>query len=270
MPELPEVESLRRYLLREEIVGKTFELASLEKKPPGRNGSGSIVCAKQTIGQTIIGVFRHGKQIALELNDFVLGAHMGMTGQIHVQLNEEPKPKFTRAVLTLSNNTDLILIDPRRWARLQIFNSVSQAFSRLGPDALDETLTLERFTARFSNRKGQIKPLLLNQEIVAGIGNIYADESLHRAKISPTRGANTISIVELRRLYTAIRATLNHALEFIENHPDELGRPYIVDAYDERMHLRRKSGGYCPRCEIPLAINQLVGRTTYFCLKCQN
>tara|TARA_Y100001960_G_scaffold332307_2_gene432332 strand:- start:1622 stop:2434 length:813 start_codon:yes stop_codon:yes gene_type:complete len=269
MPELPEVESLRRYLLREGIIGKTFELVSLERKPPGRNGSGAIACAKKTVGQTIIGVLRHGKQIALELNDFVLGAHMGMTGQIHIQLNKEPKPRFTRAVLTLSNSTDLILVDPRRWARFQIFDSVSQAFSKLGPDAIDDTLTSELFTKRFSNRKSQIKPLLLNQEIVAGIGNIYADESLHRAKISPTRGANTIPMAELRRLHTAIRTTLNHAVKFIENHPDELGRPYIVDAYDERMQLKRKSGGFCPRCEIPLAINQLGGRTTYFCSKCQ-
>jgi formamidopyrimidine-DNA glycosylase len=120
-----------------------------------------------------------------------------------------------------------------------------------------------------AGRTAQIKPLLLNQTVIAGIGNIYADESLHRVKISPARRVSEISEPELEKLFGAIRISLEYALEYILSHPDDRGRPYIVDAYDDRMQLHRKPGSFCPRCEIALVTMKFSGRTAYFCSSCQ-
>lgn len=269
MPELPEVESLRRYLIREGVVGRTFESVELETKPENPSGTGTIADAKHLVGRTIENLERRGKQIAIVLDQFVLGVHMGMTGQLHVLLPNESEPRFTRAVLSLGSDFRLALIDPRRWARLQRFESLNHAFTGLGPDALDPNFTPTQFALGMKNRTAQIKPLLLNQSIIAGVGNIYADEALHRVEISPARRANKISESEFENLSKAIHTSLEHALEFILNHPDEHGRPYIVDAYDDRMQLHRKSGAFCPRCEIPLVTQKFGGRTAYFCSNCQ-
>jgi len=203
------------------------------------------------------------------LDEGVLGLHMGMTGQLNVLNSDEPDPRFTRALFTLTNDLRVALVDPRRWAKLQYFETLDQALKGLGPDALDPDLTGERFVQSFLGRTAQIKPLLLNQSIIAGVGNIYADESLHRVEISPDRRANDIPAERYKALLLAIRESLEHALEFIQNHPDDRGRPYIVDAHDDRMHLLRKPGSFCPRCEIPLVTQKFGGRTAYFCSNCQ-
>lgn len=269
MPELPEVESLRRYLVREGVVGRKFEEVTLEDKPESANGTGTIAGARFVEGQSVARIERRGKQLALLLDDFVLGTHMGMTGQLHVLLPDEPEPRFTRATFTLGDNFRISLIDPRRWAKIQRFESLDDVFAGLGPDALDPNFTGEQFAQKLEGRTAQIKPLLLNQSVIAGIGNIYADEALHRVKISPVRRVNRITKVQLTALFGAVRESLEHSLEFILNHPDQHGRPYIVDAYDDRMKLHRKAGAFCPRCEIPLVTLKFGNRTAYYCGNCQ-
>ncbi len=269
MPELPEVESLRRYLIREGLVGRTFEQIDLEDKPSPKSGTGAISGTKNTVGRQVRSLERRGKQIAAVLDKGVLGFHMGMTGQIHVLEPDEPAPRFTRALFTMSGGFRLVLADPRRWAKIQHFESPDHAFAGLGPDALDPKFTSEQFACLLDGRKAQIKPLLLNQAIIAGVGNIYADEALHRVEISPAKRTNEIASEKLGTLFLAIRVSLEHALEFILNHPDDRGRPYIVDAYDARMQLHRKAGSFCPRCEIPLVTMKLGGRTAYYCASCQ-
>ena len=272
MPELPEVESLRRYLVREGVVGKKFVKVELEDKPESAHGTGTIVGSNQAIDQTVSSIERRGKQLAMVFDDSVLGFHMGMTGQVHVLDRDEPSPRFTRAQFDLTDDHGdlrIALVDPRRWARVQHFGSLDHAFAGLGPDALDPAFTANHFTQLMAGRTARIKPLLLNQTVVAGIGNIYADESLHRVEISPARRVSDISKTEFGKLFAAILISLEHALEYIVSHPDDRGRPYIVDAYDDRMQLHRKPGSFCTRCEIPLATLKLGGRTAYFCSNCQ-
>jgi formamidopyrimidine-DNA glycosylase len=272
MPELPEVESLRRYLVREGVVGKKFVKVELEDKPESAHGTGTIVGSNQAIDQTVSSIERRGKQLAMVFDDSVLGFHMGMTGQVHVLDRDEPSPRFTRAQFDLTDDHGdlrIALVDPRRWARVQHFGSLDHAFAGLGPDALDPAFTANHFTQLMAGRTARIKPLLLNQTVVAGIGNIYAAEALHRVEISPARRVSDISKTEFEKLFAAILISLEHALEYIVSHPDDRGRPYIVDAYDDRMQLHRKPGSFCPRCEIPLATLKLGGRTAYFCSNCQ-
>jgi formamidopyrimidine-DNA glycosylase len=269
MPELPEVESLRRYLIREGILGRTFEQIELETKPSPESGTGAISGINQVHGKSIKTLERRGKQLAAVLDQGVLGLHMGMTGQVNVLEPTEPTPRFTRALFNMSNGFRMALVDPRRWAQLRYFDSPDQAFAGLGPDALDPDFSATNFASVLKIRTAQIKPLLLNQSIIAGVGNIYADEALHRIEISPARRANKISNQKLESLLIAIRESLERALEFIKNHPDDRGRPYIVDAYDDRMQLHRKPGSFCPRCEIPLVTLKFGGRTAYYCSNCQ-
>lgn len=275
MPELPEVESLRRYLVREGLTGSVIERVVVESKASPDKGTGAIIGTEQLPGRRIERLERRGKQIAAVLDVGVLGLHMGMTGRIDVLAPEEPVPRFTRVEFHLGNpgiangGFRMVLADPRRWGMVQRFADLDEAFGGLGPDALDPNFTAEHFAKAVSRRTSPIKPLLLNQSLVAGVGNIYADEALHRIGISPSRRANRISGKNLHALYWAIRESLEHALEFIQNHPDDRGRPFIVDAHDDRMRLLRKSGSFCPRCEIPLRTKKFGGRTAYFCGNCQ-
>ena len=273
MPELPEVESLRRYLIREGVPGSVFERVDVESKPSPEKGTGAISDLTKLPGRKVVRLERRGKQIAAVLDQGVLGLHMGMTGRIEILDDNEPAPRFTRVEFTLRNGAKdlrMVLADPRRWGAIRTFNDLSEAFAGLGPDALNPDFTAERFAEDVSRRKSPIKPLLLDQSLVAGIGNIYADEALHRVGISPARRANRISTSNLNALCAAIRESLEHALDFILNHPDDRGRPFIVDAHDDRMRLRRKLGSFCPRCEIPLVTKSFGDRTAYYCTNCQH
>jgi formamidopyrimidine-DNA glycosylase len=272
MPELPEVESLRRYLIREGVTGSVIERVDVESKPSPDKGTGAIAGTDLLPGRTVKSLERRGKQIAAVLDDGVLGLHMGMTGRLDVLADDEPLPRFTRVEFLLRNGERqfrMVLADPRRWGMVQRFRNLDEIFSGLGPDALDPYLTAEQFADAVHRRTSPIKPLLLNQAVIAGVGNIYADEALYRIGIAPARRANRISGKNLVALFGAVRESLEHALEFIQNHPTDQGRPFIVDAQDDRMRLVRKSGSFCPRCEIPLRTLKFGGRTAYFCGNCQ-
>ena len=106
--------------------------------------------------------------------------------------------------------------------------------------------------------------------LIAGVGNIYADESLHRSGISPLRRCNRISVARLVDLHTSIIAVLEHAIEFISTHPSEDGSPYVVDAYDERMRVQRSPNSACPDCGNPVSSRRIAGRTAYYCPACQH
>jgi len=269
MPELPEVESLRRYLVGNGMIGATFDRITLEDKPSPNKGTGSISGIEKVEGRTVRSVERRGKQLAAVLDDGVLGLHMGMTGQVNILDRDEQPGRFSRALFESNSGFRMSLEDYRRWASLRYFESTDEAFEGLGPDALESSITPAEFAEVIGDRKAQIKPLLLNQSVIAGVGNIYADEALHKIKVSPTRKAHRISKTKRIALLPAIHESLEHALEFILSNPDDRGRPYIVDAYDDRMKLHRKPWSFCPRCEIPLKTVKFRTRTSYFCWNCQ-
>lgn len=146
---------------------------------------------------------------------------------------------------------------------------MSEITGALGLDACDPALTTEKFVALVKRRTAPIKQVLLDQNVVAGIGNIYADEALFISGIHPRRRASAISVDRLEVLYRAVHVSLGHALRHIEEHPMSDGRPFVVDAYDERMRLSRTSGDPCPRCGRPLSRYSFGNRSSYFCFRCQ-
>jgi formamidopyrimidine-DNA glycosylase len=268
MPELPEVESLRLYLVETGIIGRTIvavdaDWPGIENTADGMGGLSGLP------GRQITGTHRIGKNLLLRLDRGVLRLHMGMTGRLAVMRPEEARLKYTRVTFFLDDERRIELDDPRRWAGVNLEESEDGLFSGLGPDALDGALTLEEFNNRVGRRRSPIKSLLMDQSVLAGVGNIYADEALFRAHIRPTRRASSLSADEMALLHLNVRTVLLHALRFIVDHPDEHGRPYVVDAYDARMRLPRKKGSACPVCGTTLETQKFGGRTAYFCPQCQ-
>ena len=203
MPELPEVESLRRYLLAERIPGRVITSAVAEW--PGVENTRDGAAGLSTLsGRRIMSAKRHGKQLILPLDRGVLGLHMGMTGRLVVLGPDDVPLRYTRYTFALDDGRRIELDDVRRWARAVLTDSEDELTGRLGPDAIDPAFTGEVFLERISGRRSAIKPLLMDQSILAGVGNIYADEALLRSGITPARRAHRISRNRLERLHDEV------------------------------------------------------------------
>ncbi|MBI4220846.1 MAG: formamidopyrimidine-DNA glycosylase [Chloroflexi bacterium] len=268
LPELPEVENIRQYLLRERVVGRRLTRAKVGwprlVKIPDLEGF-----VTGLIGRQIKGIGRHGKYLLLPLDRGVWGLHMGMTGSLKVAYPDEPPERFVHATFRLDDNRRIDLNDPRKWSSLWLVDRPGDITSDLGPDAMDPGFSVEDFCLRAGRRSVAIKTVLMDQSVLAGVGNIYADEALFRAGIRPIRPANRISRPRLKLLYRAVKDTLLHATGYIGDHPLEDGRPFVVDAYDGRMDLPRQAGAPCPKCGTTLKTHVFGNRTSYFCPSCQ-
>ncbi|MDA1296486.1 MAG: hypothetical protein O3B04_00605 [Chloroflexi bacterium] len=268
MPELPEVESLRLYLISQGVVGRTITDAAADW--PGiestEDGMGGL---SQLRGRVIAGIGRVGKNLLVTLDRGVLWLHMGMTGRLAVMRPDDEPLRYARTTFYLDDERRIELDDPRRWAGVRLLESKSEVLAGIGPDALGASLTEEEFIRRVKTRRSPVKSVLMDQSVLAGVGNIYADEALHRAGIRPSRRADRISDSRLADLRRAVRTCLLQALRYIVDHPDERGRPFVVDAYDDRMRLERKKNAVCPDCSAPLRTQKIGGRASYFCPRCQ-
>ena len=274
MPELPEVESIRRYLVSSDVSGKRIERVEIGWSDSIAAPAADIEDFANKVSNRRIGnLNRRGKYLVLPLVEngdtkSHLVLHMGMTGSLHVRNPSDPPVKYRRAVIFLDDNRRIELNDSRRWARIWAVPDASMAFPRLAPDPWD--LSPAEFIQRIRAKRSRIKPTLLDQSIIAGVGNIYADEALHRTGISPRRRCNRISAARIQQLHSNIIAVLEHAIEFISTHPSEDGSPYVVDAYDERMRITRGSTSRCPACNQPVTSLRIAGRTAYYCRECQH
>jgi formamidopyrimidine-DNA glycosylase len=268
MPELPEVENIRRYLIRQRVPGRTF--TRVEAGWPGAaNADDRAGGIAGLTGRRVEEIGRHGKNLLLVLDIGVLALHMGMTGSLAVRGPTEPRLRFTHTLLHLDDGRRIEVEDPRKWASAALVGDAPEVTASLGPDALSPEFLPGPFTAEVRRRRSPVKALLLDQHLVAGVGNIYADEALFRAGISPLRRGSDISEARLHSLHAAIIATLNRAVSFIESHRLADDRPFVVDAYDARMALERRQGSACPKCRRTLKTAKIGGRTAYYCSICQ-
>ena len=200
--------------------------------------------------------------------------HLGMTGQILHKLPEDPERPHTHVVLRLDNGTELRYSDPRRFGRLLLGTEVelvaARKLPRLGPEPLDPLFTPRELHRRLSGRRAPLKLLLLDQSILAGIGNIYADEALYRARIRPDRPPARISRARVKRLHGALRESL---LLGIVNRGSSIDD--YVDLYgakgrqQEELQVYGRGGRPCLSCGRPLTLVRLGGRATVFCRRCQ-
>ena len=260
--------------LRPHLVGRTIvrcELAfpTIVRHPEPEAFVDSVA------GMKIESVGRRGKYILLRLqDDAVLVVHLGMTGQLRLFDPAAPLEKHTHAVFALDDGKHLRYRDPRRFGRLLLGTEealmLAKKMPRLGPEPIDPDFAAEELYRRLKRRRAPLKAVLLDQAAVAGVGNIYADESLYRARLRPSRIASTVSKQSARRLHEAMRESLLVAIanrgSSVDTYRDAWGE---IGGQQERLLVYGRAGEPCFTCGRPLSSVRIAGRTTVFCRRCQ-
>ncbi len=271
MPELPEVETVVRGL-RAALPGKRITEIRFNKTDFIDNPA---EVAENLPGKRVATVRRHGKFIVFDLVDgdsrsTALLIHLGMTGQLIVTPAEAPSSPHTHIFFSLDNGRELRYTDIRRFGRVQFLPEGidGSSLAELGLDALD---TCEKeFIERLRGRKARIKALLLDQRVLRGMGNIYTDESLWRARIHPARIAATLKNDELRNLYKAVQKILKDAIRLkgssVSDYVDSDGNR---GEFQLRHRVYMRKGEKCFRCGTLIQRMIVAGRSSYFCPHCQ-
>ncbi|HYU62418.1 MAG TPA: bifunctional DNA-formamidopyrimidine glycosylase/DNA-(apurinic or apyrimidinic site) lyase [Verrucomicrobiae bacterium] len=273
MPELPEVETIVADL-RPHLVGRTIERCELSFPTIVRHPEPQeFVDALR--GMRIESVRRRGKYIRIGLGDGLeLVVHLGMTGQLRLVDAAAPLEKHTHAVFVLDDGRQLRYRDPRRFGRLLLGTEqallTAKKMPRLGPEPIDPDFAAEELYQRLKRRRAPLKAVLLDQGAVAGVGNIYADESLYRARLRPDRIAGAVSRKSARRLHDSLRESLQIAIanrgSSVDTYRDAWGD---VGGQQEKLLVYGRAGEPCFTCGRPLSSIRIAGRTTVFCRRCQ-
>ena len=264
MPELPEVETVVRGL-RGPLVGRT--ITGITVLWPRTAGTPISFLETRLPGQRIEAITRRAKYLQFHLSaaDTLL-IHLKMSGELLVEAVTDPPHKHARAIFDLDNNHQLRFNDMRKFGRIYLVDDPAQVVGKLGPEPLADDFSIDDFKTLFQRRTGRLKPLLLNQEFIAGIGNIYADEACHRAKIDPRRQVDTLSAPELAALYQAIRQVLN---EGITHKGASFDQVYRGGQFQNNFQVYSRAGEPCLKCGAEIQRIVLGGRSTHFCSQCQ-
>jgi formamidopyrimidine-DNA glycosylase len=271
MPELPEVETTAADL-RPQLLGR--HIAGVHLLWPRTLAQPDLPALEATLpGREIVSVGRRGKYLLIGLDSgAALIVHLRMTGRLAVVPDGDPvlADPHVRAWFDLADGHHLVFTDARRFGRIWLVADPAQVVGQLGPEPLDWTFTVEELAERLRGRRGAIKAVLLDQTVVAGLGNIYADEALFLAGIHPLRSAAGLAADEIARLHAAIRLVLREA---IGNRGTTLRdyRPPYGQAGQHQEHLRvyRQAGQPCPTCGTPIRRIRVGQRSTHFCPCCQ-
>ena len=285
MPELPEVETIVRGL-REPLVGRQFtgvrvgwENLVARPRPDGSTSSPRRLAEGPTVkeferglvGQMILGLKRRGKYLVFALSGGgSLIIHLRMTGRLLIVNSDDELDKHDHLIFELDDGRELRFNNVRKLGRVYLVDDEDEIVGKLGPEPLDDDFTSADFAALLSARRGKIKPLLLNQRFMAGIGNIYADEALFAAHIHPERRADKLTSEEIVDLYRAIRQVLAQGIQnrgtTFSDYLDAEGKE---GGNQEHLRVFRRAGQPCPRCGTPIERIVVGGRGTYFCPRCQ-
>ncbi len=267
MPELPEVETYRRYFEETCLYQPIADLFVEDKKLLTTELD---VLLSRLRGRSFVGTRRVGKNLFVQTDgDFWVHFHFGMTGDLAYFRDAEDTPRFARIIFYFQNRFRLAFLCPRKFERLGIVDDVDAYLKKkkIARDALD--VTLEELSATVSKKKAFIKPVLLDQGVVAGIGNWIVDEVLFQAKIHPERRADTLNADELTRLHESIQAVLTTAIRHEANY-ELFPKTFLIHArewapspFDDPLAHR-----LCPDGK-PVQVITVGGRTTYFCPDCQ-
>jgi len=289
MPELPEVETTVKGL-QKKVLNRTFldvwtDVEKLVKKPE------SLEKFKKLIkGKKIKKIWRRGKNIIFDLsNDYSLLVHQKMTGHLLVgnwkikkgkwiSLKkgplEDPMNRFLHLIFWLDNGKQLALSDLRKFAKVELQKieklKKSKSFQKLGYEPLSKDFTFKKFKEVIKGKKGRIKQILMDQTVIAGIGNIYSDEILWRAKIHPFKDVLKLKEKELKELYKNIRKVLKKAIELQGESISDYRTPTGEKGrFDKLRKVYRREGEKCSRCGATIKRVKLGGRSAHFCPHCQ-
>ena len=280
MPELPEVETvardLRGLVLDAEIIAATsLWPGTLRTHAPDAIGPALA-------GRRIESVGRRGKQLVLRLSgDAVLTVHLKMTGQLFVVPRETPIDPYVRLVIGFRDGRDLRFRDIRKFGKIGLYGvdpatqepvhetGGAAVFAGTGPEPLDDSFTIRAFRTRLRGRRGRLKPLLLDQAFVAGIGNIYADEALWASRLHPLRSAARLRPSDERHLYLEVRRILAEAILRRGSSIDDYTAPEGDGSMQEHLLVYQRAGEPCSRCGRPIRRIVIGARGTHFCSWCQ-
>jgi len=273
MPELPEVETVVRDLAAAGIAGRRIRRVvvlhpSIIAPLPAR------AFIRRLTGRQIAGVTRRAKYIVFQLDDGeLLTLHLRMTGQLHLTQGARGD-KHDHLHLTLDDGRTLTYHDPRRFGRWKLARNAAEAFHTLGPEPLDDGLTPAAFAAQLRKQHRQLKPLLLDQTFLAGLGNIYVDESLFAARLHPRRRADQVKPERARALLAAIRKLLKAAIRArgttLGLGEGNFASPYHMHGtFKLRLQAYGRTGAPCARCGTPIKRIVVGQRSTHFCPACQ-
>ena len=259
MPELPDVETFKRYLdatsLHQPIKGVNVRSAYVLK------GVSERELGRQLKGRSLERSCRHGKHLFVRTDgDLWLRLHFGMTGSLEYLRDQRQAPKDTRVLFGFANHSRLAFRDQRKFGEIGLLKDVDEFLRKraLGPDALD--INLSQFKGIFKKHRAAVKTILLNQKLIAGIGNIYADEILFRARIHPATQASALKKKTVTELLRATRHILKEAID-AQADADLMPRSWLLP--------HRGKGGKCPRCGRLLKSSRIGGRTAWFCAYCK-
>lgn len=280
MPELPEVETVARDL-RPRLVGATIVGARVSWARTLRSQD-PVAFADGVAGRTILAVGRRAKLLVIELSGATaLTIHLKMTGQLFVVPASLPEDPYIRLVFELADGRELRFRDIRKFGKVGLYQrdpltgdlleevGGAAVFAGVGPEPLDAGFTLREFRRMIRRRRGRLKPLLTDQSFLAGVGNIYADEALWRAKIHPLRSATSLRPPDERRVYEAVRAVLTEAVERRGSSIDDYTAPDGDGSMQESLDVYQRTGLPCRRCGRPIKRIVIGARSTHFCSWCQ-
>ena len=276
MPELPEVETIRRGLERE-VVGKRIKTVEVHGTRTVRRQTKKQLISRLE-GVKITGVDRRGKYLVLKLDSAeLLVIHLRMSGQLLRATPKDPVIKHTHVVISFTQGGQLRFVDPRTFGEVFVtvkdeLTSAIPELADLGMDPLDEPISWVTFGQRLLARTTKLKQLLMDQSFIAGIGNIYSDEILWEAGLRHDRTPQTLSSMEVRRLYRAVVEVLHEA---VKHRGSTLGDQQYVDLHGkpgeyQTMHqVYDREGQACRRCRAVITKAKVAGRSSYFCPACQ-
>jgi len=278
VPELPEVETIRRDL-EKEVLGARIKAVEVRGTRSVRRHPSPEDFERRLRGRTLAKIRRAGKYLLVDLdNGAVLVCHLGMSGQLLLAAPKDPLAPHTHVVCSFDKARQLRFVDPRTFGELFVTSAERVGeevpeLAHLGFDPLEDVLSWEEFGRRLRQRRAGLKAVLTDQRVVAGIGNIYADEILFAAGLRYDRLTTSLSAQEIRRLYRAMVETLNEAVRHRgssladEQYRDLFGE---VGDYQGQHQVYDRAGQPCRRCRRPIVRVKLQGRSTYFCEHCQN
>jgi formamidopyrimidine-DNA glycosylase len=290
MPELPEVETvvkeLKKGICNRTLVDVWTDAPKLIKKP-----SSSSLFKRRIKGKKIEGIERRGKNILFRLSQKkTMLVHQKMTGHFLIgkwkrkgskweavgkgPISEDPMNKYLHLIFWLDNGEMLALSDLRKFAKVELWDSLdlgeSEYFKSLGPEPLADSFNFKSFKKVLEGKRGKIKQILLDQSVIAGIGNIYSDEVLFTAKIHPLRDVSKLSVAENKNLFRAIKKILTLAVKLQGDSFSDFRRPSGEKGYYDKVRIvYRRAGEKCPRCQRIIERIKVGGRSAHFCPGCQ-
>jgi formamidopyrimidine-DNA glycosylase len=268
VPELPEVETVARGL-REPLAGRSIVSVTYDY-PAGLVTPDGPLFMDRIAGQPIRSVNRRGKYVLIQLDPDTLLIHLKMTGRLYVVPDADEADRWVHFNFQLDNAHQLRFSDARKFGRVYLVADHNEITGSLGPEPLEDAFTLDVLRDRLAGRSRLIKPLLLDQGFIAGIGNIYADEALFASGIHPLRRADTLSEEEIARLYTAIRAVLEQGIARQGASINWYRQPDGTrGTAQESLNAYGRTGEPCFRCGTPLERIIVGQRSTHYCPACQ-